>query len=89
MLNLLLLLCGTLDLEGQSLPLHLRLKLKENRKVVSSVCTNVVQKCLPSPCRGYCVVNYAVNLHHRISEGHELNRYLCKVKQELSLCCRD
>lgn len=56
MLNLLL-LCRTLDLEGQSLPLHLRLELEENRTIVSSVCVKVVQKCVPSPCWGYCVVN--------------------------------
>lgn len=88
MLKLLLLLCRTLDLEGQSLPLHLRLKLEE-RKSVFRVCMNVVQKCLPSPCWGHCIVNYVLNLHPRISEGHELNTYLCELRQELSLCYRD
>lgn len=76
MLKLLLLLCGTLDLEGQSLPLHLRLKLKENRKIVSSVCMNVVQKNIFLAFAEVTIitnisiiVNYVVNLHLRISES--------------------
>lgn len=74
MLNLLLLLCRTLDLEGRSLPLHLRLKLKENRKIVSSDCVNVVQKkVFPALAEVTVItninifVNYVVNLHLRIS----------------------
>lgn len=76
MLKLLLLLCGTLDLEGQSLPLHLRLKLKENRKIVSSECMNVVQKNVFLAFAEVTIitnisiiVNYVVNLHLRISES--------------------
>lgn len=33
-----------------------------------------------------CITNNVLNLHLRISEGHELNTHLCEVRQELLPC---